>query len=184
MQLTPCPRQSGFLLIEVLVSMLLAAVAVIALTRVHAAALQGMRASGHRALALQLASDLAERLRANRSGALHGPASAYQFLAPAAPAAAADPLASLCDGPAAVCAPADLARADVAQWSLLLRRQLPQGAAWVQVDATQGLADIWIAWRDVADADDAALASGAACPAALGGSGSGSLRCLMLRVAW
>lgn len=183
MQLDVPSGERGFLLVEVLVAMLLAALAVLSLARVQAGTLQAVRTSGQRALAHQLASDLAERLRANRAGALPGAASAYQFVAAAQPTDVADPLASLCDGPAAVCTPADLARADVAQWRQLLRRQLPQGAAQVQIDGAQGLADIWIAWRDALAADDEAL-SPTPCPAELGGAGTGSLRCLMLRVAW
>lgn len=182
MQLALSSRAQGFLLVEVLVAMLLAALAVLALARVQAAALQATRASGQHALALQLASDLAERLRANRAGALLGAASAYQFVAPALPSAPADAVAALCEGPAALCAPTDLARADVAQWQALLRRQLSQGAAQVQLDAAQGLAEIWIAWRDASQADDAAL--GSVCPAALSAVGPGALRCLMLKVAW
>jgi hypothetical protein len=123
-------------------------------------------------------------VRANRAGALQGAASAYQFVAAPTPELGADPWAHLCDGAAAVCAPADLARAEVAQWRLLLRRQLPQGAAQVQLDAPQGLADIWIAWRDADAADDAALGPTAACPAALAGAGRGVQRCLTLKVAW
>jgi len=182
MQLALSARAQGFLLVEVLVAMLLAALAVLALARVQATALQATRASGQQVLALQLASDLAERLRANRADALLGAASAYQFVAPPLPPATADPLATFCDGPAARCAPADLARADVAQWQALLRRQLSQGAALVQLDASQALAEVWIAWREASQADDAALAS--VCPAALGAVGPGTLRCLMLKVAW
>lgn len=183
MQLGRASSQGGFLLVEVLVAMFLAALAVLALARAQAAALQALRSSSHQVLALQMATDLAERLRANRAGALPGAAGAYQFVAAALPADGTDPLASLCDGPAAVCSPADLARADVAQWRQLLRRQLPQAAAGVQIDGGLGLADIWIAWRDALSADDATLGP-TVCPAELGGAGTGALRCLRLRVAW
>lgn len=170
----------GFLLVEVLVAMLLAALGVITLSALHAAALQATRANLHRVTATQLASDLAERMRANRAGVGLGAASPYQFTL--AGVSVVDPAASMCDGPAAVCSAADLARADIAQWRLLLGRALPSASARVQLDLVLSVADIWISWRDAAGRDEPAPAPDCADGAGVGGGSV--LRCVSWRVAW
>lgn len=186
MQLKTPALPPGFALLEVLVAMLLAAVAVLALASVHVAALHATRSNLHRTAAAQLAMDLGERMRANRAAALLGVGSPYQVNTSwdAGPLVATDPVASLCDGPGAACSPVDLARADVAQWQLLLRGALPAGAVQVQLDAAQALADIRIGWREVlATATDELPANAADCPAAVA-AGAGALRCLRERLAW
>lgn len=186
MQLKPPSMASGFALLEVLVAMLLAAVAVLAMSAVHVAALHATRSNLHRVAAARLALDLGERLRANRSAALLGAGSPYQVTTPweSGPLDASDPAASLCDGPGATCSAVDLARADVAQWQQLLRQALPPGVAQVQLDAAQGLAEIRIGWREaLASATDETPTASADCPASAP-PGAGSLRCLRERLAW
>ncbi len=180
MQLKHLTHPQGFALIEALVAMLLAAVAVMALSAVHASALQSMRTSVHRVLALQLANDLAERLRANPLEARLGAGSAYQF---AGGPTGADPAATVCEGLAAICSPADLARSDVAQWRQLLARALPAAVAQVQLDAARGLAEIRIGWQEPVGWDEIASRAGD-CPQAPPAPGPGVQRCLALRIAW
>ena len=62
------PRQRGFMLIEVLVAMLLSAVALLALASANAAALRYTKMSQYRAQALTLAVEISERMRANPAG--------------------------------------------------------------------------------------------------------------------
>ena len=179
---------AGFMLVEVLVAMLLASLAVVALARSQTAALQLTRTGQHRVQAAQLAADLAERLRAHPAGALgEGGASPYQLSASwaAQQTDGADSLATACDGAAASCTPLAFAEADAAQWRQLLRRSLPGGAAHVNMDANLALADLWVAWRDALPlrADETPLAP-AECPAALGLSPDSGVRCLHLRLAW
>jgi type IV pilus assembly protein PilV len=179
---------AGFMLVEVLVAMLLASLAVMAVARSHAAALQLTRTGLHRVQAAQLAADLAERLRAHPAGALgDGGPSPYQLSQSWATqqTEAADPLAMACDGVTATCSPQEFAKADAAQWRMLLRRSLPSAAAQVQVDAAMALADVWVAWRDAQplSADESPLAA-AECPTGLGLSSDSGVRCLHLRFAW
>ena len=179
---------AGFMLVEVLVAMLLASLAVMALARSHAAALQLTRTGQHRVQAAQLAADLAERLRAHPAGALgEGGPSPYQLSQSwaAQQTDAADPQATACEGASATCTPLAFAQADAAQWRMLLRRSLPAAAAQVQVDQALPLADVWVAWRDAQPlrADEAPLAP-AECPAGLGLSPDSGVRCLHLRFAW
>jgi type IV pilus assembly protein PilV len=178
----------GFMLVEVLVAMLLASLAVMAVARTHAAALQLTRSGLNRVQAAQLAADLAERLRAHPVGALgEGGPSPYQLSQSwaAQQSDAADPQAMACDGAATTCTPQEFAQADAAQWRMLLRRSLPSAAAQVQVDQALALADVWVAWRDAQPlrADEAPQAAGE-CPASLGLSPDSGVRCLHLRFAW
>ena len=181
---------AGFMLVEVLVAMLLASLAVVAVARTHAAALQLTRSGLNRVQAAQLAADLAERLRAHPAGALgEGGPSPYQFSQSwaAQQTDAADPLATACDGAAATCTPQAFAQADAAHWRMLLRRSLPSAAAQVQVQVDQALplADVWVVWRDAQPlrADEAPQAA-AECPAGLALSPDSGVRCLHLRFAW
>lgn len=180
--------QRGFMLMEVLVAMLLASVAVLALAGSHASALRLTRMSQHQVQAAQLAADLAERLRANPAGGVaDGSASPYQWMQSwtAQQSDALDPMSGACDGAAALCSPVQFAQADMAQWRSLLRRSLPSAAAWVQVDADSTLVQVWVAWRDALPLSADELALGAhACPAGLGVTASQGIRCLSLRSVW
>jgi type IV pilus assembly protein PilV len=181
---------AGFMLVEVLVAMLLASLAVMAVARTHAAALLLTRSGLNRVQAAQLAADLAERLRAHPAGALgEGGPSPYQFSQSwaAQQTDAADPQATACDGATVTCTPREFAQADAAQWRMLLRRSLPSAAAQVQVQVDQALplADVWVAWRDAQPlrADEVPQAT-AECPAGLALSPDSGVRCLHLRFAW
>lgn len=182
---------AGFMLVEVLVAMLLASLAVMAVARTHAAALQLTRMGQNRVQAAQLAADLAERLRAHPAGTLgawgEGVASPYQLSQSwaAQQTVTADPLVTSCDGAATTCTPQAFAQADAAQWHQLIRRSLPGGAAQVSMDANLALADVWVAWRDAQPlrADETPLAP-AECPSGLALSPGSGVRCVHLRLAW
>lgn len=154
----------GAALIEVLVSMLLSAVALLALAGVNAAALRLGKMSQHRAHATLLALDLAERVRANPVGAGAGH---YGFHADWASQSAAPAPTAQCQASVSFCGAAEMAALDVAQWRWHVRALLPQGAVLVQ-NHPQGAAtervDIWIAWQEPSSA--------AVVPSAPGGSGS------------
>lgn len=187
MRLSLRARHAGFLLLEVLVALLLAGVAVLALAASQAAGLRATRLSQHRVLAMQLAADLGERLRANPAAAQgpEGPAGAYRLtLSWAAQQADAHALqAGPCEGPGAQCTPAQLAQADMAQWRVLLRRSLPGGAGFVELQPAVGAADVWVAWQDARLEPDGQAQAPAKCPAGLADASAG-LRCVHLRVAW
>lgn len=182
-------RQAGFMLTEVLVAMLLSALAVVALAGLHARALQASRMGQHQVVAMQLVADLAERLRANRAGAQPGAggASAYQLESSweAQQSKAAASALPACDSAGTACSATEFAQADLAQWRILVARALPSGAAWVQVDGGAGLADIWVAWADAlpARADESPAAAGQ-CPAGLAVEPGTGIRCMHARVAW
>ena len=164
------------MLIEVLVAMLLSAVALLALASANAAALRYTKMSQYRAQALTLAADISERMRANPAGFA---AQAYDFKASFAAQSASPALpAQLCS----VCGALELAALDLAQWRVLARAALPQGSVFVQKQAAFSAADVWLAWRDplVAKADET-TAPARECPAGLA-LGDTSIRCSYFRV--
>jgi type IV pilus assembly protein PilV len=65
-------KNSGFTLIEVLVSMIILGIGLMGVTRLQLATLQNNNASQYRSVAIQIGSDLYERMRANPDGVLRG----------------------------------------------------------------------------------------------------------------
>lgn len=182
MQLTQGSRlgtqQQGFLLLEVVVSLLISALGLLALAGVHAAALRYGKLSQHRALATQLGQDFAERLRANKAQ-LGDYAFGASFAAQAGTLPA--PLV-LCSGAAQTCSASQMAQADLAQWRQAVRAALPEGSVHVLHHASALAADVWVAWREPVVAEDETLSASGECPAALlSGAGPG-VRCSYFRV--
>ena len=175
----------GFSLVEVLVAMFVVAMGILALAGLLQASTRYSKMSELRSTATLLANDIADRIRANRVGGELG-AAGYDLNDKAFPSATAPPHAA-CTGEAP-CAPSDLARADLADWTARLRATLPKGSAWVQFH--QGIApapdyvDVWVGW-----ADPLTLApgistdrSGTECPAEWK-KAEASVRCVFLQVA-
>lgn len=184
---SPRSKVQGISLVEVLVSVLLAAIGLLALSGANVMSIRYSKMSQYRGTAAMLAADLAERMRAN-SSAIVSYAVASTFTAQAAAALAPD---STCDGYAATCAPGAVAAYDVANWRLLVRNQLPQGAVFVTTTAagvTPRGADVWIAWRDPAVANDLennteSRNTATECPPGLVAAGADlSIRCSYFRI--
>lgn len=182
----------GGSLIEVLVSIVIASIALLALAGVNASALRYTKMSQYRATATLLASDLGERMRANKGVDAVGGAAATGFFAGAydysstdfaGQSTAATLPAQLCNTAASSCTPQQIAELDIAQWRILVRTQLPEGSIFISRQAGQTAADVWVAWRDpaVASSDEApALAS--ECPDSLNLNADLSVRCSFFRI--
>ena len=175
----------GATLIEVLVSIVIASVGLLAMVGISAAALRYSKFTQHRASASLLAGEIAERMRANAYAA--GALSFYSFQLSmgeqADLGAAPDPL---CQLPADVCTQQQIAAADLWQWRSNVRTQLPDGSVTVIPDAAAARsADVWVAWRDAGVASEAEIArAGGAreCPLSLESSTDPNVRCVHLRV--
>ena len=175
----------GASLIEVLVSIVIASIGLLALAGVNAASMRYTKMSQYRATATQLASDIGERMRANKAAYVAGN---YDFTTDFAGQSStatlpADPNDDLCNRADLSCTPAKIAAFDLAQWRILVRDQLPQGSAILKRDAAAEAMDVWVVWRDpaVADADDSpALAT--ECPDDLSRESDLSVRCSYFRV--
>ena len=129
---------AGFGLIESLVALIVISVGMIGIAALYG---QGLRASGtalYRTIAVNLASDMADRIRVNRRGN-----SAYG-------GAAAD---GSCDpGGDTDCSPATMAAHDLFVWQAQVAAQLPNGVGQVEfTGTTPPTYTISVDWTEVGD---------------------------------
>ncbi len=182
----------GASLIEVLVSIVIASVGLLALAGVNAASIRYTKMSQYRATATQLANDMGERMRANKgtptpgNGFLGG---AYDFSDSSvaefeSQTAKATLPTELCNMKTSNCSSAQIAALDLAQWRMLVREQLPEGSVFLANQGTPPFAmDLWIAWRDPAVAnDDETPTTNSECPTGLSLDSDNSIRCSYFRI--
>lgn len=184
----------GASLIEVLVSIVIASVGLLALAGVNAASMRYTKMSQYRATATQLANDMGERMRANKGasppvagdGFMGG---AYNFNDSSVAdfenqATKATLPSEQCNTKVSNCTSAQIAALDLAQWRRLVREQLPEGSVFLASQGTPPFAmDLWIAWRDptVANADEAPTTN-LECPTGLSLNSDKSIRCSYFRI--
>ena len=184
----------GTSLIEVLISIVIASIGLLALAGVNAASLRYTKMSQYRATATQLANDLGERIRANKGVAeAAGPpaviatgffAGNYNFTEDFADQATVATLPTeQCNTALVTCTAAQIAALDLAQWRILVRDQLPEGSVFLVRQAAEVAMDLWVVWRDPAVADsDEAPALATECPALLNRNSDLSIRCSYFRI--
>jgi len=127
--------QSGFSLIEALVALLVLSIGMLGIAALSAHGLRAQRTALHRTIAVNLAADMADRIRGNR-------AAGAAYNAAAAPHA--------CGASGRSCTPAELAAHDKQVWSNLVARQLPSGVGAVEFSAaTPPTYTIVVSWQDV-----------------------------------
>jgi type IV pilus assembly protein PilV len=128
--------QQGFGLIESLVSLVVVSVGMIGIAALYG---QGLRASGtalYRTMAVNLASDMADRIRVNRLGNAN--------YAGGAADGSCDP------GGDTDCTPAQMAAHDLWVWQAQVAAQLPNGAGVVQfTGTTPPTYTIQVTWQEV-----------------------------------
>lgn len=115
-------RQSGFTLIEILISLIVLAVGFLGLAALQTGSIQGTQNTYYRTQADMLANDLAERMRANRLGAAN---SDYAFGGGSPPPDAG------CDG-GEDCDESEIADDDLNEWVTWVQDTLPGGDARVE----------------------------------------------------
>lgn len=174
-------------MIEVLIAIVIASVALLALAGVNASAVRYTKMSQYRATAAQLAADIGERMRANKGTAAPATgffAGNYDYTATFAVQATKATLpTALCNLATDTCSAADIAALDLAQWRIIVRDQLPEGSVYILRQPGQVAADVWVAWRDpaVANADEAPAVT-AECPDAMSTESDLSIRCSYFRI--
>ena len=142
-----CDRrhQHGMLLIEVLVAMLLMAFGTLSLGAMLAFAVQMPKLSGHRSLAVNLASSHIDRIRANPGGFVHYETPLHETAWSFGPIESAN-----CSYPD--CEPASLAAMDDAATRQAVRSALPAGDLLVTCDTTpcteKSHGNLWIVWQE------------------------------------
>lgn len=179
-------RQSrGVSLLEVLISILLSAIGLLALAGANVSAMRYSKMSQYRGTATVLAKDIAERMRANKLGL-----ASYAYSTSWAGQATAVAVDTSCE--TADCDAANLAAYDLATWRKVVQNQLPHGSVFVAIQGNVG-ADVWIAWQDPAvanpsenstDSRNAAADAAKECPPlALGfAPADESVRCSFFRI--
>jgi len=174
-------------MIEVLISIVIASVALLALAGVNASAIRYTKMSQYRATAAQLAADMGERMRANKGTVALGTgffAGNYDYEVTFANQATKASLpGTLCNLSTDTCTAAQIAALDLAQWRIIVRDQLPEGSVYILRQSGQVAADVWVAWRDPAVANtDEAPALAAECPDAMSTESDLSIRCSYFRI--
>ena len=134
-------RQTGFTLIETLVAMVVLAVGMLGIAALYIEGLRSSQASVSRTVAVNLAADMADRIRANPNA----PAGSYAGAGPGAN--------NLCVNGAGPCLPGQLAQDDWFWWGQDVQNRLPQGAAAQIVENVAAVApatqfDIVLSWPE------------------------------------
>ncbi len=114
--------QRGFTIVEALVALVILAVGMLGIASLYVTTLRASGSAASRMQAVNLASDLGDRIRANRT-------------AEAAYAGAAAANGTTCIGATATCTPAQMAAHDLFVWQAALQAALPGAAGAVTVDA-------------------------------------------------
>jgi len=123
----PTPmRARGFSLIEVLVATVVMSIGLLGLASLQVSGLRVGQSSFYRAQAAQLATDMADRLRANFGEAR---------------------TCELALGDAAPSSPSNTCERDLAEWRAKLRA-LPGGNGAVEVDPASNLVTVTVRWDD------------------------------------
>ena len=139
-------HQSGFTMVEVLVALVVLAIGLLGIAALYLNSLQAGRTAIYRTEAVNLAADLADRIRMNRT-AQAAYATAFTDTAAAVPAC------STTGG----CTAAQLATTDLANWKAAIGNLLPGGQGQVVVTAPVGAGEpatyaITLRWTEVGDA--------------------------------
>ena len=142
----PRQAQAGFTIVEALVALVILAIGLLGIAALHLDSLQAGRTAIHRTQAINLAADLADRIRANRAATV-----GYSIdLAETAEAVAE------C-ATTAGCTAADLAATDLATWKASLATLLPAGDGSVGVGpvaaGTTTTYLITVTWSEVGQDD-------------------------------
>jgi len=125
----PFRKETGATLIEVLVAMVVLAIGLLGLAGLQATSIQSNHSAYYRSQATLLASDLADRMRANRTEAL---TNAYVIDFPTSSTSNSVTGTS--------------AEKDIAEWLNQLAQTLPEGTGKIEKDGT--LVTISIRWND------------------------------------
>lgn len=129
-------KETGFTLIEILVSLIVLAVGFLGMAALQSSSMQGTASTYFRTQADMLANDMSERIRANRTGSAAGD---YEYAGGGASAAS-------CGGTDS-CDFATMAAADLDEWSNWVENSLPSGDATI-TELGQNFWAIQVMWDE------------------------------------
>jgi type IV pilus assembly protein PilV len=138
--------QSGFTMVEVLVALVVLAIGLLGIAALYLNSLQSGRTAIYRTQAVNLAADLADRIRANRTAQ-----NAYATLFADAEAEVATCYTT------GGCIDTDLASTDLARWKATLAQLLPNGQGQVVVTPPVGAGEpasyvVTVQWIEAGEA--------------------------------
>jgi type IV pilus assembly protein PilV len=178
----------GASLLEVLIAIVIMSFGLLAMGGLTASSIQYGKMAQFQTVAVQLANDLTDRMRANADGFTNKAGtctnSCYNKLTAYSSSVSAIAVPACSSSP---CSASDMAAVDMAEWRNNLRLSLPGGDAYVVRDTVNTPAvDIWIMWVDPslkAGTDTSLITAGSAsCPTAAVPTGSAVVpHCLYMR---
>ena len=124
--------QGGFTLIEILVSVVVTAIGLLGVARLQMATMQNNNSSQYRSVAIQIASDLFERMRANQQGVNLG---SYNLVATTRTDALYNTPVPACLTTQGCVSAQERAQQDAAESMTQARNLLPGGAVIVCIDS-------------------------------------------------
>jgi type IV pilus assembly protein PilV len=129
---------TGFTLIEVLVSVFVLTLGVIGVAGMQLTALRTTQQSSFQTIALELASEIAEKMRANASQMKQADTTNAFLQVDYKSAGDMDPVApaTMCFNQSANCDPDELAKFDIYEWEKRIKATLPGGRAVICRDAS------------------------------------------------
>jgi type IV pilus assembly protein PilV len=174
------PSSRGVSLIEVLVAILVISLGILSMGAMQAQATKYTKTSEARAMGALLAGDLADRMRANRTGFLAGN---YTYTAHDQPTST-ELASTSCNTATSTCTAAQIAAQDLLDWRSAVYHAMPSGRVHVSSrDVTANAVDIYLIWTDPGskgennnERDPASLD---ACPTGVSGTGT---RCMYFRI--
>jgi type IV pilus assembly protein PilV len=136
MKTKPQVREFGFSLVEALVALVVLSVGMMGIAALHGQSLSAARTAQYRSVAINLASDMADRIRVNRLGV-----ASY----------AGAGVDNNCDSGGADCAPAAMAADDLFVWNQQVQQRLPGGATQVLFNpgTTPPTYTVTVSWTEV-----------------------------------
>jgi type IV pilus assembly protein PilV len=138
--------ESGFTMVEVLVALVVLAIGLLGIAALYLNSLQSGRTAIYRTEAINLAADLADRIRMNRTAQANY---AVVYAGTKAPVAACATTGG--------CTDAELATTDLADWKRDIANRLPEGEGQVAYTAPTGVDEpatytVSIRWSEVGEA--------------------------------
>ncbi len=139
-------KQSGFTMVEVLVALVVLSIGLLGIAALYLNSLQSGRTAIYRTQAVNLAADLADRIRMNRTAQ-----AAYGSLF-----ADVEAVVGACDSTGG-CSDADLASTDLFRWKASIAQLLPNGQGQVVVTMPIGGGEpanyvVTVRWAEVGEA--------------------------------
>ncbi|MFZ6755195.1 type IV pilus modification protein PilV [Undibacterium sp. Dicai25W] len=130
-------RQSGFSLIEVLIAFVILSITSLCAVGLQLETLRASQQTGFNTSAVALANELAEKIRSNNAQMkLSDGANLFSNISYDSRKDGALARPTMCYATSANCTPVELAKADIYEWLLSLKRELPAARAVVCRDAS------------------------------------------------